>query len=148
MTNAKLSDVRLQIERLAPVTEEIAEIQNVMRQRREDLLKSDEGRKLAESEMGALRKQNVEKEKLKLEEENRALADKIRSLEKQKSEDEGLLTRTDEVKTKSEVELIGLYVFLTFAPLPKLLKIWAVFSTLFQGTTKYTEFSSSCFRGR
>ena len=114
MTNAKLSDVRLQIERLAPVTEEIAEIQNVMRQRREDLLKSEEGRKLAESEMGALRKQNVEKEKLKLEEENRALADKIRSLEKQKSEDEGLLTRTDEVKTKSEVELVGLYIFPSF----------------------------------
>ena len=111
LTNAKLSDVRLQIERLAPVTEEIAEIQNVMRKKREDLLKSEEGRKLSESEMGALRKQNVEKEKLKLEEENQALADKIRSLEKQKSEDEGLLTRTDEIKTKSEVELDGLYFF-------------------------------------
>ena len=83
-------------------------------------MKSEEGRKLAESEMGALKKQNVEKEKLKLEEETLALTEKILSLEQQKSDDEGLLTKTNELKTKSEVELDGLYFFSfsLFAPRP------------------------------
>ena len=123
LTISKLSDARLQIERLATVTEEIVEIQNVMCKSREDLLKSEEGRKLAESEMGALRKQNVEKEKLTLEEETLALTEKILSLEQQKSDDEGLLTKTNEIKTKSEVELDGLYFFSSFCATATVYKI-------------------------